>query len=100
MLYMEKLKTKTLDFSGLKKSIVAMLLMGIFVGLGEKMAERFLPLYLIALGGTPILVGLLNGLDNLLSALYSYPGVCWRKSLATKRLCWFSTCWRSWVIWW
>ncbi len=74
MLYMEKLKTKTLDFLGLKKSIVAMLLMGIFVGLGERMAERFLPLYLIALGGTPILVGLLNGLDNLLSALYSYPG--------------------------
>ena len=48
--------------------------MAIFVGLGEKMAERFLPIYLIALGGTPIIVGLLNGMDNLLSALYSYPG--------------------------
>jgi len=51
-----------------------MLLMAIFVGLGEKMAERFLPIYLIALGGTPIVIGLLNGMDNLLSALYSYPG--------------------------
>ncbi|HNX38113.1 MAG TPA: MFS transporter [Candidatus Cloacimonadota bacterium] len=48
--------------------------MVILVGMGEKMAERFLPIYLIALGGTPILIGLLNGLDNLLSALYSFPG--------------------------
>lgn len=85
MLYMEKLKTKTLDFLGLKKSIVAMLLMGIFVGLGEKMAERFLPLYLIALGGTPILVGLLNGMDNLLSALYSYPGGWLAEKLGYKK---------------
>lgn len=54
--------------------MIAMLLMAIFVGLGEKMAERFLPIYLIALGGTPIIIGLLNGMDNLLSALYSYPG--------------------------
>jgi MFS family permease len=61
-------------FLGLRRSILAMLLMAVFVGLGEKMAERFLPIYLIALGGTPIVIGLLNGLDNLLSALYSYPG--------------------------
>jgi MFS family permease len=61
-------------FLGLRRSMLAMLLMAIFVGLGEKMAERFLPIYLIALGGTPIIIGLLNGLDNLLSALYSYPG--------------------------
>lgn len=69
----EKVKQVT-GFLGLKKSMVAMLLMAIFVGLGEKMAERFLPIYLIALGGTPIIIGLLNGMDNLLSALYSYPG--------------------------
>ena len=61
-------------FLGLKKSIVALLSMVILVGLGEKMAERFLPLYLIALGGGTLSIGLLNGLDNLLSALYSLPG--------------------------
>lgn len=38
------------------------------------MAERFLPLYLGALGATPFIMGALNGFDNLLSALYSYPG--------------------------
>ena len=65
---------KIADFLGLKKSIVALLSMVILVGLGEKMAERFLPLYLIALGGGTFSIGLLNGLDNLLSALYSLPG--------------------------
>ena len=48
--------------------------MVILIGMGEKMAERFLPLYLIALGGGTFSIGLLNGLDNLLSALYSLPG--------------------------
>jgi len=65
---------KIADFFGLKKSIVALLAMVILVGLGEKMAERFLPIYLLALGGGVLSVGLLNAMDNLLSALYSYPG--------------------------
>ena len=43
-------------------------------GMGEKMAERFLPLYLLALGGGTWSVGILNAMDNLLSALYSFPG--------------------------
>jgi MFS family permease len=72
-------------FLGLRKSLAAMLLMAIFVGLGEKMAERFLPIYLLALGGTPIIVGLLNGMDNLLSALYSYPGGWLAQKLGYKK---------------
>lgn len=51
-----------------------MVILVILVGIGEKMAERFLPLYLLALGGSAWSVGLLNVLDNLLSALYSFPG--------------------------
>jgi MFS family permease len=62
------------NFLGLQKSTVGMLFMVILVGMGERMAERFLPIYLIALGGGPIVIGLLNGLDNLLSALYAFPG--------------------------
>lgn len=65
---------KIIEFLGLKKNIVTLLIMVILVGLGEKMAERFLPIYLIALGGGTLSIGLLNGLDNLLSALYSFPG--------------------------
>ncbi len=58
----------------LEKNMAALLGMVILVGLGEKMAERFLPLYLVSLGGGALSIGLLNGLDNLLSALYSFPG--------------------------
>jgi len=54
--------------------MTAMLLLVILVGMGEKMAERFLPLYLLALGGGTWAVGFLNSMDNLLSALYSFPG--------------------------
>jgi MFS family permease len=38
------------------------------------MAERFLPMYLLALGGGVMSIGLLNGLDNFLSAVYAFPG--------------------------
>jgi len=55
-------------------SMASMLALAILVGMGEKMAERFLPLYLIAMGGTVWSVGFLNAMDNLLSALYSLPG--------------------------
>lgn len=74
-----------LDFLGLKRNIVVLLGMVILVGLGEKMAERFLPLYLFALGGGALSVGLLNGMDNLLSALYAYPGGYASDRLGYKR---------------
>jgi MFS family permease len=68
------LREKIAEFFGLRKSMVALLAMVVLVGLGEKMAERFLPIYLMALGGGALTIGLLNGMTNLLSALYSFPG--------------------------
>jgi len=62
------------EFLGLQRSTVGVLFMIILVGMGERMAERFLPIYLMALGGGALSIGILNGLDNLLSALYSFPG--------------------------
>lgn len=62
------------EFLALKKSMAALLTMVVLVGMGEKLAERFLPKYIEVLGGGALAVGLLNGLDNLLSALYSLPG--------------------------
>lgn len=56
------------------KSMISMIVMVVLIGLGEKMAERFLPIYLLALGGSIYAVGSLNAIDNLLSALYSFPG--------------------------
>ena len=74
-----------IEFFGLRQSMVVLLAMVILVGLGEKMAERFLPLYLVALGGAALSVGLLNGMDNLLSALYSFPGGYLSDRLGYKR---------------
>ncbi len=73
------------EFLGLQKSTVGMLFMVILVGMGERMAERFLPIYLIALGGGAISIGLLNGLDNLLSALYAFFGGYLSDRMGTKK---------------
>jgi MFS family permease len=73
------------EFLGLKRNMIVLLTMVILVGLGEKMAERFLPIYILALGGSTLAVGLLNGMDNLLSALYSYPGGYASDRLGYKR---------------
>jgi MFS family permease len=61
-------------FLALQKSTIGLLIMVILVDMGERMAERFLPIYLMALGGGVLSIGLLGAMDNLLSALYSFPG--------------------------
>lgn len=68
----ERQKTSSSALFGLSMTIV--FLMVILIMMGEKMGERFLPIYLMALGGGTFAVSTLNGTDNLLSALYSYPG--------------------------
>jgi MFS family permease len=80
-----KTANRIVDFLGLRRSISALLTMVILVGMGEKMAERFLPIYLLALGGGAIAIGFLNGMDNLLSALYSFPGGYLSDRLGYKR---------------
>lgn len=72
-------------FLGLGPSMAGLLGMVVLVGIGERMAERFLPLYVMALGGGAIAVGVLNGLQNLLNALYSYPGGYLAERIGTKR---------------
>ena len=67
-------RNRIAEFLGLRRATVGLLLVVVLVGSGEHLAERFLPIYLLALGGGPILIGLLQAMDNLLSALYSYPG--------------------------
>ena len=82
---MENKWKRVLGFLGIQRSMVGLLTMVILVGMGERMAERFLPIYLLALGGGELAVGLLNGLDNLLSALYSFPGGYLADRLGTKK---------------
>lgn len=59
--------------------------MVVLVGMGERMAERFLPIYMLALGGAVLAIGLLQAMDNLLSALYSFPGGYLAGRIGTKR---------------
>ncbi len=73
------------DFLALKRSTLGILAMVALVLLGERMAERFLPIYLLALGGGPLVIGLLNGLDNFLSAVYSFLGGYLSDRLGTRR---------------
>lgn len=77
--------SRLIEFLGLRRSIVGLLGMAVLVGMGEHMAEQFLPLYLLALGGGFISIGFLNGLDNLLGALYAFPGGYLSDRLGTKR---------------
>ena len=72
-------------FLGLQRNTVAVLAMVSLVGMGERMAERFLPIYIMALGGSAVAIGLLQAMDNLLSALYSFPGGYLSDRIGTKR---------------
>ncbi|NJD01948.1 MAG: MFS transporter [Ruminiclostridium sp.] len=83
---------KTKAFFGINTSMLSMLLMAIVLGLGEKMGERFLPVYLLAIGGTTFAVGLLNSMDNFLSAVYSYVGGYISDWLGYKKALFVYTC--------
>jgi MFS family permease len=72
-------------FLALQKSTIGVLIMVILVDMGERMAERFLPIYIMALGGGALSVGLLGAMDNLLSALYSFPGGYLSDRMGAKR---------------
>src|SRR5205085_9578989 len=79
---------RLVEFLGLRRSMVGWLAMVGLVGMGEHMAERFLPLYLqkLASGTTAILaIGGLAFLDDFLSALYSFPGGYLSERLGHKR---------------
>jgi MFS family permease len=84
----ETIKTRALrltGFLGLQQSIVGVLAMVVLMGMGERMAERFLPIYILALGGGALAIGLLQAMDNLLSALYSFPGGYLSDRIGTKK---------------
>jgi len=73
------------DALALRRSIVGLLSMVVLVGMGEKMSERFLPIYLVALGSGMFWPGALNAVNNLVGALYAYPGGWLAERLGVKR---------------
>ncbi len=78
-------KDKFKAFFGINAGMVSMLLMAIVLGMGEKIGERFLPVYILAIGGSIYVVGFLNSMDNFLSAVYSYIGGYFSDWLGYKR---------------
>jgi MFS family permease len=79
------------EFLGINKGLTGLLIMVVLVGMGEKMAERFLQLYLTSLGASLLIPGLLNGLDVFLSTVYSVPGGWFTARYGYKKsLLWFN----------
>jgi MFS family permease len=77
--------SKLSSFLGLQRSTIGVLAMVVLVGMGERMAERFLPIYMLALGGGALAISLLQAMDNFLSALYSFPGGYLSDRIGTKK---------------
>ncbi|MFH0910375.1 MAG: MFS transporter [Planctomycetota bacterium] len=76
---------KIIRFLGLRRSIVGILGMVVLVGMGERLGERFLPIYLATLGGSALLIGFYGAVKNFVPALYSYFGGYVSDFLGEKR---------------
>lgn len=77
----DTLLTRGAGALGLRRNVVLLLGMIVLIGLGERMWQRFLPMYLVELGAGPLAVGLCGFMENALSAGYALVG-----GYATDRL--------------
>src|SRR5438105_9277584 len=65
---------KISEFLALRRNTSLLLVALALAGTGEKLWLGFAPKYLETLGGGVFAVGLFGALQNLLGALYAYPG--------------------------
>src|SRR5438093_5039445 len=65
---------RVVDFLGLKRNLVVLLLAIFVIGAGEELWMRFVPKYLQTLGASVFVIGLYDAIRTLLGALYAYPG--------------------------
>src|SRR6266576_3414082 len=68
------LRQRFVDFFGLKRNLVILLLAIFVIGIGDELWMRFIPKYLQTLGATVFVIGLYDTLRTLLGAVYAYPG--------------------------
>ncbi len=68
------LRQRFVDFFGLKRNLVILLIAIFVIGAGEELWMRFIPKYLQTLGATVFVIGLYDALRTLLGAIYAYPG--------------------------
>ncbi len=62
------------EFFGLRRNLVILLVAIFAIGAGEELWMRFIPKYLQALGATVFIIGTFDALRTLLGAVYAYPG--------------------------
>jgi MFS family permease len=62
------------EFLGLRRNIVLLLVSIVVIGAGEEMWMRFVPKYLESLGAGALVIGLYDAIKTLLGAVYAYPG--------------------------
>ena len=67
-------KRQFVEFFGLKRNLVILLIAIFVIGAGEELWMRFVPKYLLAVGATVFVIGLYDALRTLLGAIYAYPG--------------------------
>ncbi|MDI6784370.1 MAG: MFS transporter [bacterium] len=65
---------RILDWFGLKRNILVMLLTILIIGMGEELWVRFIPKYLELLGASVWIIAFYGTLKDILDALYQYPG--------------------------
>ena len=69
-----KSANRLVEFFGLRRNLVILLVAILCIGAGEELWMRFLPKYLQVLGASVFIIGLFDGLRTLLGAIYAYPG--------------------------
>src|SRR5512133_1361204 len=62
------------DFLALRRNTTLLLVALVLAGTGERLWLGFAPKYLETLGATVLIIGLFDGLQTLLGAIYAYPG--------------------------
>ncbi|SNZ17826.1 Major Facilitator Superfamily protein [Natronoarchaeum philippinense] len=62
------------QFFALERDVLVLSLAMFAFSLGFQMTSRFLPEYLVALGGSGVVVGAYSTVGNVISAAYPYPG--------------------------
>jgi MFS family permease len=65
---------KLVEFLGLRRNIVLLLVALVLAGTGERLWVGFAPKYLETLGAGILIIGLFDALQTLLGAVYAYPG--------------------------
>jgi MFS family permease len=96
------------DFLALRRNTGLLLVALALAGTGERLWLGFMPKYLQTLGATVLVIGIFDGLQTMIGALYAYPGGWLTDRLGERRaLMVFSAisvsgyllllCWRHWL---